>query len=76
LETLIKRSREAYYKPEVYDYLLENELFFDDLTDAYFTARYIPKVFSKNVAEKLLDGYKNFLRFIEKTLNEKLNSNR
>jgi len=76
LETLIKRLSEAYDKPEIYDYLLENELFFDDLTDAYFTSRYIPKVFSKSVAEKLIDGYKNFLKFIEKTINEKLNSNK
>jgi len=76
LKILIKILSEAYDKPEIYDHLLENELFFDDLTDAYFTSRYIPKVFSKNVAEKLIDGYKDFLKFIEKTLNEKFNSNK
>ncbi|AJC74877.1 hypothetical protein AJ81_08780 [Pseudothermotoga hypogea DSM 11164 = NBRC 106472] len=31
-------------------YLLENELFFDDLSDAYFASRYFPKVFTKNLA--------------------------
>jgi len=76
LETLIKRVSEVYEKEEIYNYYLENELFFDDLTDSYFTARYIPKEFNKSLTQKLLDGYQNFLKFIEENLNEKLNFNR
>jgi HEPN domain-containing protein len=76
LEALIKRLSEAYDKREIYDYFLENELFFDDLTDAYFTTRYIPKVFNKSLAEKLIEGYQKFLKFLEKTINEKFNSNK
>jgi hypothetical protein len=51
-------------------------LFFDDLTDAYFTTRYIPKVFNKSLAEKLMNGYQKFLKFLGKALNEKFNSNK
>jgi len=45
--------------------------FFDDLTDAYFTTRYFPKVFTKTLAQRLLENYKEFVKFLERTLNEK-----
>jgi hypothetical protein len=51
---------------------LENELFFDDLSDAYFTSRYFPKAFTKNLTQKLIAEYRKFLNFLEVTLNEKL----
>ena len=72
LHELIKRLSEVYEKPEINNYLLENEIFFDDLTDAYFTSRYLPKTFNRNLAKKMVQEYKKFLKFIEKTLNEKL----
>jgi HEPN domain-containing protein len=73
LQRLIKRLSEAYDKKEIYDYYLENEIFFDDLTDAYFTSRYLPKVFAKSLVEKLMKDYQKFLKFIEENLNEKFN---
>jgi HEPN domain-containing protein len=72
LQELIKRLSEVYEKPEINNYLLKNEIFFDDLTDAYFTSRYLPKTFNRNLVKKMVQEYKKFLKFIEKTLNEKL----
>jgi len=72
LQELVKRLSEVYERPEINNYLLENEIFFDDLTDAYFTSRYLPKTFNRNLAKKMIQEYRKFLKFIEKTLNEKL----
>jgi len=72
LVQLIKMLSEAYESKEIHDYLKENELFFDDLSDAYFTSRYFPKEFSKNLIEKLIDNYKNFIKFLEERMNEPL----
>jgi HEPN domain-containing protein len=72
IQELVKRLSEVYERPEINNYLLENEIFFDDLTDAYFTSRYLPKTFNRNLAKKMIQEYKKFLKFIEKTLNEKL----
>jgi HEPN domain-containing protein len=72
LVQLIKMLSEAYESKEIHDYLKENELFFDDLSDAYFTSRYFPKEFSKNLVEKLIDNYKNFIKFLEERMNEPL----
>jgi HEPN domain-containing protein len=72
LVQLIKMLSEAYESKEIHDYLKENELFFDDLSDAYFTSRYFPKEFSKNLLEKLIDNYKNFIKFLEERMNEPL----
>jgi hypothetical protein len=63
---------EIYEKAEIYEYYLENELFFDDLSDAHFTSRYFPKAFTKNLTQKLIAEYRKFLNFLEVTLNEKL----
>ncbi len=73
LNELIKRLSEVYEKKEILDYYLNNEIFFDDLTDVYFTARYIPKIFTKSLAQKLKESYENFLKFLEEILNEKFN---
>ena len=72
LEQLLKTLSEVCGKPEIYQYYLDNELFFDDLTDAYFTTRYFPKVFTKTLAQRLLENYKEFVKFLEESLNEKL----
>jgi len=71
LEHLLRTLSEIYDKPEIYEYYVNNELFFDDLTDAYFTTRYFPKVFTKSLVEKLIENYKKFVEFLEGTLNEK-----
>ncbi|WP_052178018.1 HEPN domain-containing protein [Thermocrinis jamiesonii] len=70
LEQLLRTLSEVYEIPEIYQYYLDNELFFDDLTDAYFTTRYFPKIFTKSLAEKLLKSFKNFVKFLERVLNE------
>jgi len=75
LEQLLRTLSEVYDKPEIYEYYINNELFFDDLTDAYFTTRYFPKVFTKSLAEKLIENYRNFLEFLEGALNEKFEFN-
>lgn len=72
LNALIKILSEVYQKAEIYDYYQKNELFFDDLSDAYFTSRYFPKVFSKNLLEKFLQEYKNFLTFLQDEVDEPL----
>jgi len=39
-------------------------LFFEDLTDAYFTLRYFPREFSQTIVEKLISEFeKIFLNF-------------
>ncbi|MFN3246619.1 MAG: HEPN domain-containing protein, partial [Leptonema sp. (in: bacteria)] len=53
LVQLIKMLSDAYESKEIHDYLKENELFFDDLSDAYFTSRYFPKEFSKKLSRKI-----------------------
>jgi HEPN domain-containing protein len=72
LDSLMRSLSEIYEKAEIYEYYLENELFFDDLSDAHFTSRYFPKAFTKNLTQKLIAEYRKFLNFLEVTLNEKL----
>ncbi len=72
LNALTKILSEVYQKAEIYDYYQKNELFFDDLSDAYFTSRYFPKIFSRSLLEKFLQEYKNFLTFLQDKLYEPL----
>ena len=75
LDELIDKLSETYDRPEFKKYKEDNELFFDDLSDAYFQSRYYPKEYNKNLVSKLLEGFKNFIKFIENNLNEKFDSN-
>ena len=75
LDELVKSLAEAYNKEEFIEYKKENSLFFDDLSDAYFTSRYFPKKFNKELVEELLKNFEKFIKFIEEILNEKFNSN-
>jgi len=75
LDELVKNLAEAYNKEEFIEYKKENNLFFDDLSDAYFTSRYFPKKFNKELVEELLKNFEKFIKFIEEILNEKFNSN-
>ena len=75
LDELVKSLAEAYNKEEFIKYKKENSLFFDDLSDAYFTSRYFPKKFNKELVEELLKNFEKFIKFIEEILNEKFNSN-
>jgi HEPN domain-containing protein len=75
LDELVNSLAEAYNKEEFIEYKKENSLFFDDLSDAYFTSRYFPKKFNKELVEELLKNFEKFIKFIEEILNEKFNSN-
>jgi hypothetical protein len=50
------------------EYFQKNELFFENLTDAYFTSRYLPKEFTQTIVEKLFLGFEAFIKFLEKKL--------
>ncbi len=63
LSELIKKMSEVYENEKIRKFYEENEIYFDDLTDAYFTSRYIPKNFTKNVTEKLVEMVKTFMFF-------------
>jgi HEPN domain-containing protein len=68
LDQLTKELAKAYKKKSILKYLLDNELFFEDLTDAYFTSRYYPREFTKTLVEKLLLEFDAFIKFLEKTI--------
>lgn len=54
LSRLVKEFARAYDNQTILDFYQANELFFDDLEDAYFTSRYFPKTFSQNLVKTLL----------------------
>jgi len=68
LDELIKELAKAYKKKIVLEYFQENELFFENLSDAYFTSRYLPKEFTQTIVEKLFLEFEAFIRFLEKKL--------
>lgn len=75
LNELLDKLKEAYENLEIERFKKEKELFFDDLSDAYFTSRYYPKNFNKNLVEQLFEEFNNFVNFLEKITNEKFGSN-
>jgi len=68
LDELIKELAKAYRKKIILEYFQKNELFFENLTDAYFTSRYLPKEFTQTIVEKLFLGFGAFIKFLEKKL--------
>jgi len=71
LDDLIKELAKAYKKKSILRYFQKKELFFDDLTDAYFTSRYFPREFKQTIVEKMFSEFEDFVKFLEKTLKEK-----
>lgn len=69
---LIKELATVYENEKILKFYEDNELFFNDLEDAYFTSRYFDKKFSENLVAKLIENCKNFLKFIEEIAGEKL----
>ncbi len=69
--TLVKEFSKVYENKEILDFYWKNELFFDDLEDAYFTSRYFPKVFTENLVDQLIQGAKKFFKLTEKITKEK-----
>ena len=67
---LVSQLSQAYEKEEFLKFFEDNELFFDSLEDAYFTSRYFPKEFSKNMLLKLFERSKEFLKLIKEIIGE------
>lgn len=72
---LFERLAEVYGKKEILKFYQKNELFFDDLSDAYFTSRYYPKTFKKEVVKEMIEKSKQLISFLEEQLNEKFDAN-
>jgi len=71
-ERLIDSLSDIYNTSSVKEFYKANILQFSSLEDAYLTSRYLPKEFSKDEAEKLMEFAGTFLKFLEKVSNEKL----
>lgn len=68
LSELIPQLADVYESKEILDFYKENELFFDNLEDAYFTSRYFPKEFSENVISQLLEKSQAFFRLTQEII--------
>ncbi|HOK56547.1 MAG TPA: HEPN domain-containing protein [bacterium] len=68
---LIKSLSDVYEKKGIIEYYKKNEIFFNNLEDAYFTTRYFPKNFSKNIANQFIENAKKFILFTENLTGEK-----
>ncbi len=68
---LIKELAKVEENEEILKFYQKRELFFDDLEDAYFIARYFPKEFTKNSVGQLIENSKTFLQLTEKITKEK-----
>lgn len=71
LNELIEELSRVYENQKILEYLRENEIFFENLSDSYFTSRYFSKIFSKNLVEKLMKNCKEFFELLEKITGEK-----
>ena len=69
---LIKELANSYNNKEIIKFYEENEVFFSDLEDAYFTSRYFPKQFTENHIKNIVENCEKFLKFLEKIIGEKL----
>ncbi|MGB9641590.1 MAG: HEPN domain-containing protein [Candidatus Ratteibacteria bacterium] len=68
---LIKELANSYDNEEITKFYNENEIFFSDLEDAYFTSRYLPKQFSENHIKNIVKNCEKFLHLLEKAIGEK-----
>lgn len=69
---LLKELSDVYKHEEILKFYNENEIFFSDLEDAYFTSRYFDKKFSDNLIKSIIENCKEFLKLIEELIGEKL----
>ena len=72
LSELIPQLARVYGKKEILKFYRENELFFENLEDAYFVSRYFPKKYSKSGLSELFKKSEEFFNLIGKILKEKL----
>ena len=71
---LIESLSDVYKSKKVVDFYKNNEIFFNNLEDAYFTSRYFPKVFSENTVSQLIENSKKFIKITEKITGEKFSN--
>ncbi|MCX7916509.1 MAG: HEPN domain-containing protein [bacterium] len=71
---LIESLSEVHENKELIEYYRKNEMFFNNIEDAYFTTRYLPKIFSENAAFQLIENAKEFLSITEKITGEKFSN--
>ncbi|HOL23043.1 MAG TPA: HEPN domain-containing protein [bacterium] len=69
---LIKELGDVYNSEEILKFYNENEIFFSDLEDAYFTSRYFDKKFSENLVKSIIAKCKDFLKLLERITGEGL----
>jgi HEPN domain-containing protein len=70
LSELVTDLAKTYKSKEILKFYRENELFFENLEDAYFTSRYFPKKFSENSLSQLFEKSEEFLKLIKKEIKE------
>mgnify|MGYP000502709845 CR=1 FL=1 len=71
---LIESLSDVYKRKEIIEFYKKNEIFFNNLEDAYFTSRYFPKVFSENTVSQLIENSKKFISITEKIIGEKFSN--
>jgi HEPN domain-containing protein len=72
LSELIPDLAKVYKNKKILKFYQKNELFFENLEDAYFTSRYFPKKFSENSLSQLFEKSEEFLKLIKKEIKESL----
>jgi HEPN domain-containing protein len=70
LSELVPDLSKAYKNKEILKFYRENELFFENLEDAYFMSRYFPKKFSENSLLQLFEKSEEFLELVKKETKE------
>jgi HEPN domain-containing protein len=71
LSELVPDLAKAYKGKKILKFYRENELFFENLEDTYFTLRYFPKKFSENSLSQLFEKSEEFLKLIKKEIKRK-----
>jgi len=71
LYELLSKINEIYKNEKLKKFQEENELFWDDLSDAYFTSRYYPRTFSKSLVENFKKYCEEFFKLVEEELNDR-----
>jgi HEPN domain-containing protein len=62
----------AYKNKKILKFYQKNELFFENLEDAYFVSRYFPKKFSENSLLRLFEKSEEFLELVKNEIKESL----
>jgi HEPN domain-containing protein len=72
LSELVPDLVKVYKNKKILKFYRENELFFENLEDAYFVSRYFPKKFSENSLLQLFEKSEEFLELVKNEIKESL----